>query len=264
MIRVATWNVNSIRIRLESLRKFVELNRPDILCLQETKVVDEKFPYSDMKSMGFDHIVIRGEKSYNGVAILSKIPFDELKHLSFVNNDTRHIAVRIPNIDIEIHNFYIPAGGDEPDLEVNPKFKHKIDYVRTISNWLQNDKKHQSNLVIVGDLNIAPYEKDVWSHKQLLKVVSHTPIEVESFNKMKSLGKLKDTLRKFVPIEENLFSWWSYRNRDWKKSNRGRRLDHILVSEPLYSKVSNGFIYKETRDYKSPSDHVPVICDFEF
>ena len=264
MLRIATWNVNSIRIRLSSLQKFVDCHKPDIICLQETKVVDRYFPYNVIKSMGFEYILVRGEKSYNGVAVLSKIPFDTAPSLSFVNNDTRHVAIRISSLELEIHNFYIPAGGDDPDVEMNPKFKHKIEYVQAMSNWLKSKKREQDKMVIVGDLNIAPYETDVWSHKQLLKVVSHTPIEVDNFNQMKESGKLEDALRKIIPIEEKLFSWWSYRNRDWKKSNRGRRLDHILVSNPLYNNVCNGFICKEVRDYESPSDHVPVICDFKF
>ena len=261
MIRIATWNINSIRIRLNIIRQFLESYNPDILCLQETKVDQEKFPYDAVKDMGFSNVFVRGEKSYNGVAILSKVPLKPLYTHSFINEDTRHISVIISGTDIELHNFYIPAGGDEPDMATNPKFKHKIDYVQEISRWLKADRKKDDKIILLGDLNIAPYEKDVWSHKQLLKVVSHTPIEVDNFNEMKKSIELQDALRKFIPLDQSLYSWWSYRNRDWKKSNRGRRLDHILVTQPLYDSVENGLICKEARDYSLPSDHVPVICD---
>jgi exodeoxyribonuclease-3 len=263
LLRIVSWNINSIRIRLTEIEKFMETHKPDILCLQEIKVVGERFPYEELKRIGFKYIVVRGEKSYNGVAILSKIPFEEMQHLSFVNEDTRHISIKIAGTDIELHNFYIPAGGDEPDVVINRKFKHKIEYIQSVSEWLVKEKNAQERLIIVGDLNVAPYENDVWSHKQLLNVVSHTPIEVENFNKMKSSIDLQDALRKFVPLEQKLFSWWSYRNHDWKRSNRGRRLDHILVTQPLYPTITHSFIYQEARDYSNPSDHVPVICDFK-
>ncbi len=264
LLRIATWNINSVRIRIREIEKFVATHNPDIICLQETKVNDQDFPYEAIKNIGFRYILVRGEKSYNGVAILSKVKLEQLQTLSFVNADTRHIAIKISGTDIEVHNFYVPAGGDEPDIDLNPKFKHKIEYIKAMSHWLRNDKIAGDKMIIVGDLNIAPYETDVWSHKQLLTVVSHTPIEVNNFNIMKNSCDLQDAIRKFVPLEQKLFSWWSYRNQDWRKSNRGRRLDHILVTKSLYDNVHNGFVYDGARDYESPSDHVPVICDFKF
>jgi exodeoxyribonuclease-3 len=263
-LRIATWNINSVRIRIREIEKFVATHNPDIICLQEIKVEDHKFPYEEIKNIGFKYILVRGEKSYNGVAILSKVRLEQVQSLSFVNEDSRHIATKISGTDIELHNFYVPAGGDEPDIDINPKFKHKIEYIKAISSWLCKDKAVVDKMIIVGDLNVAPYEADVWSHKQLLTVVSHTPIEVDNFNIMKSSLDLQDAIRKFTSLDKKLFSWWSYRNRDWRKSNRGRRLDHILVTKSLYANVHNGFVYDEARDYASPSDHVPVICDFNF
>ena len=257
-MRIATWNINSIRIREETLRRFVEQHQPDILCLQETKVTNDQFPL--VASLGFSNVLVEGEKSYNGVAILSKFPLQRLDNLSMINQDKRHIAANIPGTNIELHNFYVPAGGDEPDVMINPKFKHKLEYVGAMTAWLKQYKS-SNELIILGDLNIAPYEHDVWSHKQLLKVVSHTPQEVEGFNAMKESVGLEDCLRKFYPLDQKLYSWWSYRNHDWQKSNRGRRLDHILVTKPLIDRVTSGVICSERRSDKSPSDHVPVMIE---
>ena len=128
-------------------------------------------------------------------------------------------------------------------------------------NHFKMDKTQ--NRILVGDLNIAPYENDVWSHKQLLNVVSHTPIETDNLKKLLNDGKWVDIMRKFVPLEEKLYSWWSYRNRDWKISNRGRRLDHIWLSGNLVSAVKKMIVCKELRDWERPSDHVPVLIEVD-
>ena len=130
--------------------------------------------------------------------------------------------------------------------------------------WLPILKKDKTeNKILVGDLNIAPYENDVWSHKQLLNVVSHTPIETDILKKLLKDGKWVDIMREFVPLEEKLYSWWSYRNRDWKISNRGRRLDHIWLSGNLVSAVKKMIVCKELRDLERPSDHVPVLIEVD-
>ena len=260
-MRIATWNINSVRKRVENIAQFVQSYNPDILCLQETKTVDTDFPYNNIKALGFSHIYVRGEKSYNGVAILSKIPIKLLEEQSFINKQTRHISALLPG-DVELHNFYFPAGGDIPDPSINSKFDHKLKYVTATSNWLSSNRSKNDKIILLGDLNIAPGEYDVWSHKQLLNVVSHTPIEVEKFSNLISSIDFIDIVRKFTPEQEKVFSWWSYRNRDWKKSNRGRRLDHILVTNPLQNLIKKYSIPRETRDYIMPSDHVPVIVDY--
>ena len=124
---------------------------------------------------------------------------------------------------------------------------------------LSKDKKTKK--VLVGDLNIAPLEHDVWSHKQLLNVVSHTKIETDTLLEIIDSGELVDVMRELVPHDKKLYSWWSYRNRNWETSNRGRRLDHVWVSKNLFSKVKSGVIYKDTRNWDRPSDHVPIIID---
>ena len=258
-MKIATWNINSIRLRKENVINFLKKENIDILCLQETKTVDEKFPITFFNNYGYVHAYFRGEKSYNGVAILSKIPLKNKSFQNFCNlNDTRHIKVELHN-NITIHNFYVPAGGDLPDMNLNEKFNHKIRFIREIFEFF--NKQKIVNTVLVGDLNIAPYENDVWSHKQLLNVVSHTPIETELLKKLMNDLNWVDVGRKYISKDEKLYSWWSYRNRDWKKSNRGRRLDHIWVSKDLDSSLKSFLSCKEIRDWERPSDHVPLIME---
>lgn len=259
-MRIATWNINSIRVRFDMIKDFTDRCKPDILCLQETKIEDEYFPHKEMQEMGFNYRFVRGEKSYNGVAILSKIPIEEVDKLVFVNDQARHLSVKT-KCGIEIHNFYVPAGGDIADPIANPKFQHKLDYVENIACWFNRYRSKNDKVILLGDLNIAPGKNDVWSHKQLLDIVSHTYMEVFYFNKiMKSLD-FEDIVRMSSDDGKKIYSWWSYRNKDWKKFNKGRRLDHILASPALRDKYKKHQIYTEFRDYKRPSDHVPVLVE---
>ena len=259
-MRIATWNINSVRLRIHHLLKFINEQNIDVMCLQETKTEDKFFPKAELKNIGMSHCSFRGEKSYNGVAILSKIPIKSQSYELWCGfRDTRHISIILEN-NLKIHNFYIPAGGDIPDINLNKKFNHKIKFVREMISYFKREK-NKSKSVLVGDLNIAPYENDVWSHKQLLDVVSHTPIETELLIKLMNDSNWIDVARKFFPKDEKLYSWWSYRNKDWKKSNRGRRLDHIWVSQDLDSTVKAFSSCKEIRDWEKPSDHVPLILE---
>ncbi|PHQ70285.1 MAG: exodeoxyribonuclease III, partial [Sneathiella sp.] len=183
-LRLVTWNVNSVRARLGHVEKFVAENAPDVLCLQETKVTDNEFPLKAFAKMGFDHHAIAGQKSYNGVAIFSRLPFAVAEEKLWCGrNDKRHLAVTLEN-GIEVNNFYVPAGGDVPDVNENDKFAHKLGFMTEIAAWFTERQAIDNKLVLVGDLNVAPCESDVWNHKQLLKVVSHTPIEVEHMARM--------------------------------------------------------------------------------
>ena len=261
-MRIATWNINSVRLRIHHVLRFIKEQNIDILCLQETKSPDEFFPRYELEKIGFKHQYYRGEKSYNGVAIISKFEFTDTGYLNWCEkDDTRHIYIKLNN-NIEIHNFYVPAGGDEPDISINPKFAHKISFINEMKRYFSlNTNK---NKILARDLNIAPLEQDVWSHKQLLNVVSHTPIETETLLDLIQSGDWVDIMREFVPHNEKLYSWWSYRNRNWEISNRGRRLDHFWVSKNLFSLVKSGVIYKDTRSWEKPSDHVPIIVDIDF
>lgn len=261
-MRIATWNINSVRLRAPLVKRLAEMRAPDIICLQETKTPDEHFPLEAMREAGYEHIHFHGMKSYNGVAILSKLPFiaNDIHHRCG-REDCRHIAASFDGF--EIHNLYIPAGGDEPDPDINDKFAHKLDFVDEMTRWFKESYTPDQPLIAVGDFNIAPYEHDVWSHKQLLKVVSHTPPETERLERMRASLDWTDSARHFVDMDEKCYTWWSYRNRDWKKSNRGRRLDHVWVTPPLKEKLAGHEILSEARDWEKPSDHAPVLIDFD-
>jgi len=260
-MRIATWNINSIRARLPLLQKLVETEQPDIVCLQETKVADEMFPADFVTALGYPHLQICGMKGYNGVAILSRIPVaPSLRQDWCARGDARHLAVALPD-GTELHNFYVPAGGDVPDPAANDKFAHKLNFLDEVTAWFPSQRQGDRRMVLVGDLNIAPLETDVWSHKQLLTVVSHTPVEVEKLDALqRSVGWI-DAVRHFIPPEERLYSWWSYRARDWSESDRGRRLDHVWVTPPLQPKLASARVLREARGWDKASDHVPIIVD---
>lgn len=261
-MRIITWNINSIRRRVDLLARLDHEQKPDVIALQETKVEDHLFPEKDISKLGYVYQYYLGQKSYNGVAILSKIPFQNKFSLSLYNNDKRHVAVNIKGF--EIHNFYIPAGGDIPDIIQNPKFKHKIEYLYLIREWFINNRVGIMNkLILLGDFNIAPYEHDVWSSKCLRDVVSHTFIEREELLKLKHSMNFTDAMRINISPYKKLYTWWSYRNVDWKKSNRGRRLDHIWVNNNLKETIKSSQILLEVRSWLNPSDHVPCLIHIQ-
>lgn len=261
-MKIATWNINSVRLRTPIILDYIKSEKPDILCLQETKCPDDLFPFEPFKKAGYEHIHIAGMKSYNGVCVFSKIPFEDTGvHNRVGKEDCRHISIKFKNFDL--HNLYIPAGGDEPDRKINEKFAHKLDFIDEMSVFFKKTYSKDKPVITVGDFNIAPREHDVWSSKQLQKVVSHTPIELEHLAKMYASLDWIDAVRHFVPDEEKCYSWWSYRNKDWKKSNRGRRLDHIWVTKPLESKLKSYAILSKARDWVKPSDHVPVMIELD-
>ena len=272
-ITLATWNINSLRLRVQHLAKI----DADIICLQEIKCQNQEVPVNEIKKLGFDHHYVRGEKAYNGVGIFSKIPLSDVEMLDFGgNSQARHISALLPD-GTRLHNFYVPAGRDIPDPVTNPHFAHKLKFVEDMTSYFESLKETnpseakaratpaklcaalERNHIIVGDFNIAPFEHDVWSHKQMLDVISHTPMETERMDKMYKTLDWVDASRHFVPHNEKCYSWWSYRNQDWKKSNRGRRLDHIWVTPQLQSRLESHHILREARDWEKPSDHVPVI-----
>jgi len=259
-IKLATWNINSVRLRANLVSTMLKAHAPDVLCLQETKSPNELFPADTFKELGYVHQAVHGEKGYNGVAILSKLPFKSTEALNFCEKgDTRHVGVTF-EAGLELHNFYVPAGGDIPDVKANPKFAHKVAFLRELEScFSRRRKKRNTPVALVGDLNVAPLENDVWSHKQLLDVVSHTPIETELLGEAVAAFDWQDVTRRFIPPGEKIYSWWSYRARDWEASDRGRRLDHIWVGRVLKDAVSNHTILKEARGWTQPSDHVPVM-----
>lgn len=266
--RLATWNINSVRLRLALVERLIIEHQPDILCLQEIKCVNDAFPLAALARHGYRHIEICGQKGYHGVATLSRLPI-----LSAVDRqdfhgrgEARHLAVSLDAGEaqpIVVHNLYVPAGGDEPDPDTNPKFRDKLDFLHGTAAWFEAaSRKARGRMVLAGDLNVAPLETDVWSHRQLLRVVSHTPVEVEGLKRLQASYDWVDVMRRHVPPEEKLFTWWSYRNRDWRASNRGRRLDHVWATPDLAATSRTMRVLSEARDWTRGSDHVPVIVDF--
>ena len=257
---IATWNINSVRLREPIVLKLLEDEAPDVLCLQECKSPVEKIPLDGFHALGYRHMVARGQKGYNGVAILSKLPMEEAGAEDYAGlGHARHVAGRLEN-GVTIHNFYVPAGGDVADREVNEKFGQKLDYLTDMRDAFREDKPEKS--ILVGDLNIAPREDDVWSHKQLLKVVSHTPIEVEHLGETQDAGGWVDITRKDVP-EGQLYSWWSYRARDWDAADKGRRLDHVWATPDIANAGHSSRVLREARGWEKPSDHAPVFATFD-
>ena len=265
-MKIITWNINSVRIRTHQLAEIIGELEPDIICLQETKCQNDKFPTAEIQKLGFKYVAINGQPSYNGVAILSRKKFDNVKIRDFCDrSDCRYISVELLAKGYEkklvIHNFYVPAGGDEPDPEINSKFDHKLTFLDEMNTFIGSTITDENYHIFVGDMNIAPHEDDVWSHKQLLKVVSHTPIECKKLSDIISKNNLCDIMRYYAEIGEKVYSWWSYRNKDWRLSNRGRRLDHIWLSDNLVYKYKTHLIFQESRDFERPSDHVPVMLE---
>jgi len=265
-LSIATWNINSVRLRLPNVLKLLKEIAPDILCLQEIKCRDAEFPEKELRRLGYEHIAVHGQSAYHGVATISRLPFAAVSRRRFCGrDDARHVAVSIEanGRSIDIHNFYVPSGGDEPDPAVNEKFAHKLQFLKEMSRWFADRDGHPEHMILLGDLNIAPSQNDVWSHKQLLKVVSHTPVEVEHLHDVRRSRDWADCVRRHIPEPERIYSWWSYRARDWRKSDRGRRLDHIWTTPALESACTSLLVLKEARDWEKPSDHIPLIAAYE-
>lgn len=268
-LRITTWNINSVRLRIDQVERFLNEHQPDVLCLQEIKCQAHEFPHKAFQALGYDHIKVAGQKGWHGVATVSKVPLGDGTDLKTCRREeARYVSTKVlgPTGALEIWNLYIPAGGDEPDRATNDKFDHKLDFYERLTKCAA-EQVDKGPLLITGDLNIAPGEFDVWSHKQMLKVVSHTPIELETFATLMADGALTDLVRAHIPDPQKLFSWWSYRATDFRASNRGLRLDHHLAN-PALAKIAQETGHKVTvhddvRAWEKPSDHAPVTLDLE-
>ena len=257
---LATWNINSVRLREGLVARLMAEEQPDILCLQECKSPVESIPVAQFQALGYRYMVARGQKGYNGVAIISKLPLMDAGEKDFAGlGHARHVAARLEN-GVTIHNCYVPAGGDIPDREENVKFGQKLDFLTEMRDHFRWERPDRA--ILVGDLNIAPREDDVWSHKALLKIVSHTPVEVAHFHAVMAAGGWQDVTRAHVP-EGLLYSWWSYRAPDWDSADKGRRLDHIWATPDILGASHGSRILRHTRGWQGPSDHAPVFATFD-
>jgi len=258
-LKIASWNINSVRARVEIVEKFLTQEAPDILCLQETKVRDYEFPEGLFRRLGYDQIIICGQPMHHGVAIVSRLPMrEDDRHDWQDNGEARHVGVRL-DCGIRLENVYIPAGGDVPDRAVNPKFGQKLDFIGRMTRWSEGVR---CPTIVVGDFNVAPLECDVWSHKQLINVVSHTPIEVEALTGLQASNDWVDLGRHFHPAPQRLHTWWSYRSPDWTKNDRGRLLDHMSATADVAALASAHKVYDPCRNWTRPSDHVPLMTEF--
>jgi exodeoxyribonuclease-3 len=259
--RIASWNINSVRARADIVGRFLETEAPDILCLQETKVEDGLFPYALFHERGYKHVLVNGQRMHHGVAIASRIPIERDNRLDWqANGEARHLGVALPN-GVRLENVYVPAGGDIPDRAENPKFGQKLDFLGRMIEW-SGTLEHPT--ILTGDFNVAPLESDVWSHRALLNVVSHTPIEVETLGRLQAAANWVDLGRHFVQAPARLYTWWSYRAKDWAASDRGRRLDHMWATPDIAGAAVAHRVHEGCRSWERPSDHVPIVTEFAF
>jgi exodeoxyribonuclease-3 len=257
---IATWNINSVRLRAALVERLLRQDVPDILCLQECKSPVELIPTDVFAALGYSHMVARGQRGYNGVAILSRLPLADAGSVDYASlGHARHVAARLEN-GVTIHNCYVPAGGDIPDRALNVKFGQKLDFLTHLRDSFRTDPPAKS--ILVGDLNIAPREDDVWDHKALLKIVSHTPVEVAHLSDAQEAGRWVDVTRADIPTGR-LYSWWSYRAPDWNAADKGRRLDHIWATPDIATAAHSSRILRDARGWEQPSDHVPVFATFD-
>lgn len=259
-LKIASWNINSVRARIEIIEQFLREQAPDILCLQETKVVDENFPEEVFRQLGYDHILLHGQRMHHGVATISRVPIAKDDRLDWQNNgEARHLGISLPN-GWRLENVYVPAGGDVPDRDENPKFGQKLDFLGRMIEW---SKTLEFPTILTGDFNVAPLECDVWSSKQLRNVVSHTAIERETLGRLQEAGDWVDLARLFYPAPERCYTWWSYRSKDYTKNDRGRRLDHMWVTADIKDRAKAHEVHEPCRGWQRPSDHVPIVTEFE-
>lgn len=260
-LSIATWNINSVRLRIDQVVRMLAEQAPDVLCLQEIKCQEHQFPAGTLAQLGYVHQAVHGQKGYHGVATVSRIPLRELSRNDWQDNgEARHVGVELLEAGkgMVLENVYIPAGGDIPDREANPKFGQKLDFIERMTRWAETLGRPT---LIVGDFNVAPLECDVYHHKALLKVVSHTPIEVETLDRFRQAHDWVDIGRRFIPAPQRSYSWWSYRSY-WRQKDQGRRLDHMWASPALAAQAVGHRFVEETRRWESPSDHVPLITEF--
>jgi exodeoxyribonuclease-3 len=263
-LRIASWNINSVRPRTEQVARFIHEHAPDVLCLQEIKCREGEFPSAVFAEAGLPHLKIAGQKGWHGVAIASRLPIEDAPALP-VCREGHARAVSGKVAGIEVHNFYVPAGGEAPDRAANRKFDHKLDFLERLTGEMRR-RDPADPLVILGDLNVAPGEHDVWNHRYMSRVVSHTPVEVQAMAALKASLGFIDLAREMIPEPLKLFSWWSYRALDFRAANRGLRLDHIWVTPALRDAAfrlgcAASRVHDDVRAWTRPSDHAPVSAD---
>ena len=256
-MKVATWNINGINSRLQHVLDWCAEERPDVLCLQETKCVDSRFPFKAIRAIGYDHIEAHGEKAYNGVAIVSKHPISDLqKNFPGDAADAPRRLISGTVNGVSIVNVYVPHGtalGTE-------KFAFKLDWLGWLRKYLDEKSGPGDNVLLCGDLNVAPHEMDVWKPSLWRDKLHFTKPEREAIRAVKAWG-FTDLFRQ-INDEAREFSWWDYFRNSFER-DRGLRIDHIWASQPLAERCVGCWIDKEPRGWDHPSDHAPVVAEFK-
>lgn len=254
MLKVATWNVNSLRVRLNHVLNWLTTNQPDILALQETKINDDQFPIDEFHKIGYE-VSYSGQKTYNGVATLSRFPITTLGvDLHDYTDDQRRLLITQIN-GITVLNIYVPNGSS---LE-SEKYSYKLDWLNHLQQTIATLLQETEQLIVLGDFNIAPTDEDVHDPRIWQNNILVSPAERQAFQALLDLG-LKDSIRLFEQ-KNDCFSWWDYRAGSFEQ-NHGLRIDHILVSEALAYVCYEARVDTMPRALERPSDHTPVVCDF--
>lgn len=255
MLKLASWNVNSLKVRLEQVLEWMDTSQVDVLAMQETKLIDENFPATAFTDKGY-HIVFAGQKTYNGVAVISKHPVTEIiTDISDLADPQRRIlAVTVAGI--RLINLYVPNGSEL----TSDKYQYKLNWLEKVIAFIQQQLSLYPKMAVVGDFNIAPEDRDVHDPAEWVGCVLVSPPERQAFADLLKLG-LHDSFRNFEQ-EEKIFSWWDYRAAGFRR-NRGLRIDHVLLSEPLNILCRQSKIDKEPRKAERPSDHAPAWVELE-
>lgn len=255
MFKIATWNVNSLKVRLPHVLQWLETENPDVLALQETKSTDENFPTEAINAAGYQVSFI-GQKTYNGVATLCKSPIETLANCLPDYDDEQRRVLAINNSGVTVLNLYVP-NGSEVDSE---KYRYKLEWFSKLHPFIKELQSNNDRLIILGDFNIAPEDRDVHDPEAWRGSVHVSEPERSEFKKLLSHG-LTDCFRLFEQ-EEKSYSWWDYRAAGFRR-NRGLRIDHILASEPFSKSCQVCYIDKSPRELERPSDHTPVVAEFK-
>ncbi len=255
MLKLASWNVNSLKVRLDQVLNWLETSQVDVLALQETKLLDEHFPINQFTEKGY-HVAYSGQKTYNGVAIISRYPLtDILKDIPSLEDPQRRILAATM-VGIRLINLYVPNGSEL----TSPKYLYKLDWLQKLQGFIQEHLTLHPKMVLLGDFNIAPEDRDVHDPKAWEGSVLVSPAERRAFAELLSLG-FSDSFRNF-PQEEMQFTWWDYRAAGFRR-NLGLRIDHLLLSRELNSFCRKVVIDIEPRKAERPSDHTPIWVEIE-
>lgn len=254
-MKIASWNVNSLNVRLPQLLQWLEEAKPDIVALQETKLTDDKFPRLELEAAGY-HVAFAGEKTYNGVALLSRAPLaDVITDLPGLDDPQRRILAATIN-GVRVLNLYVVNG----QAVGSEKYQWKLQWLARVGEWLADELKRHAQFVVLGDFNIAPDDRDLYDAQLLRESILCSSAERSALQQLLDLG-LQDTFRLF-PQEEGLYSWWDYRQGAFRR-NLGLRIDLILASTQLAQRCSAAWIDKVPRKWERPSDHAPVLAEFD-